>query len=125
MRILLTFLILLGTAYLHASEPQTPRGIVFSYECEQANKAQLGFSCLFDRGSLIFQLHKQEDDMSPEAWKRSLYEREKLAIRFFELGGPDFEVIADWWEPNKVMLCDHGKHRPGYTYSCEYRVKGS
>ena len=107
-----------------AGEPKTPRGVVLANECQQVNNQHLGFTCVFEDGQLMMRLHEPKSKMSQERRKRSDYEFNRLALRYFELGGKGFEVRADTWAPNQRRLCSHVKGRPYYVYSCsDYTVK--
>ncbi|WP_241084848.1 hypothetical protein [Candidatus Vondammii sp. HM_W22] len=96
---------LLLSAAAQAGEPTTPRGIVFAYECDQVSRMDVGFTCLFDAGRLTFRLHTKKETMSPEQRKRRDYEFNKLSLRYMELDGKAFEIVADFWHPKQPRVC--------------------
>jgi len=115
MRIFLALLALTATGTGFAAEPTTPRGVVFAYECEQVNDLGLGFTCHFDPPQLTFRLNSREN-MSPALRKRADYEFNKLGLRFIELGGKTFEVVADYWEKGQRRLCS--RTSTGNSFGC-------
>lgn len=116
-RTIVLFPILLAATAAQA-EPQTPRGEVLAYECEQIDPAETGFSCTFENGRINIQLHEKQDDMSKEKRKRSNYEFNKIALRYFEFGGSTFPVHADFWAANQYRGCGHAARQPWYVFIC-------
>jgi len=99
-------IILLALLPLSLQAEQTPRGTVFGYECKQVNKMKVGFSCQFKKnGDLHFQWHIKPASMSEAKRERPVYEFEKIALRYIQLGGKDFSIGFDHWTNNKVRHC--------------------
>lgn len=119
MRVLMLVCLFFTVAHAQASKP---RDVIFSYECEQVTNADLAFSCLFDEGALTFQLHTKKEDMSASDWKRNDYELNKLAFRYFQLGGSDFEMRADFWDADKVRVCSRTRKTSYFNYVCDNRT---
>ena len=125
MRYFLALLSLLLLASVsQAAEPQTSRGIVMAYECEQIDPAATGFSCQFNNGHLRLQWHKNPDNMSKEKQKFALYQFNKIKLRFLSLGGRTFDVGFDSWPENAVRTCSNAKGHPWYeTWCSDYGKK--
>lgn len=114
MRYAVALLSLLTTFSTHA-EPSTPRGIVFAYECKQIDKVKTGFECQFNDGQLTLHRHERFADMTPERRDFAEYEYNKIALRYFELGGKAFQVAADFWDKGKGRTC-------GRVAGADYRI---
>ena len=124
MRYIIALVALLLAAPVVHADPKTPRGIVFAYECKQIDPQITGFSCEFDNGQLTIVHHERLKDMTPERRDRANYELEKIALRYFELGGKGFDVRADFWPLTRRRLCSHVKNSPYYDYGCsDYTAK--
>lgn len=118
MRYVIAFAALLIAAAA-AAEPTTPRGIVMAYECKHIDPKVTGFTCQFNDGRMVLQMHKQPSEMTPEQREVFEYHFAKIALRYFELGGSGFYVGADFWAPERKRVCARSKNRPHYVYSCD------
>lgn len=113
-----TLIILLALLPVALQAAQTPRGTVFAYECKQVNKLKVGFTCHFKKnGELHLQWHIKPAEMSEAERERPVYEFEKIAIRYMQLGGRDFGVGFDHWPKDKVRGCFHSK-KNNHDYYC-------
>lgn len=101
-----------------------PAGTVFKYECEQANKLNVGFICKGIDGRHLM-INKTKKVVSPQKKKVSDYQFNKLILRYIELGGTYIHVTADFWPKNALRSCQATKNRTNYTcYDCKWVDKG-
>ncbi len=117
--VLILFALLLIAAPALAAEPQSPRGIVMATECEQINPAETGFSCHFANGHINIQLHEKQSQMTEAKRKHAQYEFNKIALRYFELGGMTFPVHADFWPVNQYKSCGRSPRKPWFIFVCQ------
>ncbi|MEW6647186.1 MAG: hypothetical protein AB1450_08315 [Pseudomonadota bacterium] len=101
-----------------AQAADTPRGLLFSYECKYVDTQVAGFSCHADKKPIRIQWHEELNKMTESQRERAVYEFTKLAMRYFELGGTTLEVRADHWPDNKRRFCTVARGRPYYAYGC-------
>lgn len=114
MRYAVALIALFSTLAVQA-EPTTPRGIVFAYECRQIDPAKTGFECRFNDGQLTLHRLQRFDEMAAEKSEHAEYEYNKIALRYFELGGKAFRVTADFWNKGKGRTC-------GRVAGADYRI---
>ena len=120
MRYLLALLALLLAVPAFAGQIEnrgTVRGIVFSYECKQANQMNLGFTCNFQKGKLTLVSHERFKEMAPDRRERAHYEYGKLALRFMQLGGRSYIERADYWNSDEYRICSRVDNIP-YEIGC-------
>lgn len=95
----------------------TPAGVVLGGECRQIDPKQTGFTCTLRRQGLALRWIEKQSAMPAERQERSMYEFNKIILRYFELGGRAFEVTADFWPAAAKRTCYALK--PSYrTYTC-------
>lgn len=117
MRLTLVLVTLIATNVAYPGQP-TPQQTVFSYECQQIAARLVGFSCHYQPGQFVLQMHERFSEMSPERRERAQYEFDKISLRFFELGGASFDVTADFWASNTKRRCAHRKGKPFHMFAC-------
>lgn len=116
MRIIIILLALLPVT-LQAT--QTPRSTVLLYECKQVNKLNVGFTCGFNKdGEMHLQWHVKHTQLSKTERERSIYEFEKIALRYMHLGGRHFIVTFDHWAKGKERVCGRHPSKVFYKYIC-------
>jgi hypothetical protein len=100
-----------------ASEP-TPRAIVMRYECQQIDPKLTGFSCRMESDGMYLRWHEKTSEMNESRKERALYEFNKIALRYLDLGGKQFEVAHDHWAANKKRICNRPKNWSDNSYTC-------
>lgn len=95
----------------------TPAGVVLGGECRQIDPKQTGFTCTLRRQGMALHWIEKQSAMPAERKERSLYEFNKIILRYFDLGGRAFAVTAGFWPPGAKRTCYALK--PNYrTYTC-------
>ncbi len=114
MRYAIAFLALGAAATANA---EAPRDVVFGYECAQIDPEVTGFSCEFNGFSkTVMSWHEDPRKMNAQRQTRAKYEFERLALRYFSLGGQRFEVRrAD----GKKLGCFNSRNHPNIDYTCQ------
>jgi hypothetical protein len=95
----------------------SPAVTVFGTECRAIDSKVTGFTCdLRPQGLAIHWVEKQSE-MTAARRDRSIYERERIVLRYFDLGGRAFDVTASYWPKGAHRMCFAMK--PRYqTYTC-------
>lgn len=95
----------------------TPAGVVLGGECRQINPKQTGFTCTLRRQGIALHWTEAHTAMPAERQERSMYEFNKIVLRYFDLGGRAFNVTADFWPPGAKRT--YYALKPKYrTYTC-------
>ncbi|PLX49113.1 MAG: hypothetical protein C0613_08300 [Desulfobulbaceae bacterium] len=117
-RHILFTIVILAVSAVAKAEPQTPRGVVIAYECEQIDPNTTGFSCEFGAEGLTLIRHEPFESMTPDRQKLAEYEFAKIALRYMELGGRKYMQRADFWPSDRRRVCYRVDNLP-YKISCD------
>lgn len=112
---------LLAMAGAALAAEQQPRTIVMAYECKQIDPKVTGFSCQWGDLGMHLQWHENPDEMIPARRERALYEFNKIALRYVEMGGKRFEVGFDSWKKGDIRNCYPRPSKVEYDYYCTDR----
>lgn len=115
MRLLIGLAALLFATITSAEEPRT---IVFGYECKQVDSDKDGFKCAFDHGELRIHFVVDAAKQSPERREYMRYRYYSTVLRFFDFGGHNVYLTADYWPSGQKELCRRLKEKR-FMFICE------
>lgn len=91
---------------------------VFAHECKQIDPKMTGFECRFNEDGMQIYWHEKASSMKASRREAAVYEFERLALRYVELGGRHFKVRFSHWAPGKERNCWRRRNVKRADYYC-------